>query len=1178
MQDGMTEWTEKQLRVIRSDAREIICSAAAGSGKTAVMVERIIRLLREGAEPDSFLIMTFTNAAASEMRERIRERLIRESGNPNIRSALDQMDLMQISTIHSFCQQLLKNQFQLAEIDPDFQICDASQRMKLFHASFQEACEEAEAKNEAEFKLLKSRYESKKTEEILLALEPFLMSLPDPLDWLDQAIANIPSGRDPDHPWFRAMAEMAGDQLGFAELSLNRMYRMFSENFALEAYRETWKADAELFHVKQSVLREHPETNTPSVFTRLKTAKGLTVQESDWKERYQKLREKFKKNLQELDECLWTDEEKTSAEWNNMKESLRAIQDILVRTETIFQEKKRSLSLLEFHDLEQYAVKVLSDPAGREEAQSVWRWVFVDECQDISAVQNRIVRLLQSPENHLFMVGDVKQSIYRFRLADPILFLDRIRECAEYPGEDRECIFLQSNFRSRPEILETTNLVFQSVMRESVAEITYGPEERLIPGRKTEGRDPVQAVILRKGEEKRAPLEAEADFLQAEIRNLLAEEYPGKGRKYQYRDCVILMPATQTDGPRLAALLEEREIPVFFDGTGDYFQRQEIHVIRNLLEWIDDPLQDLPLISVLENAPFFFSEEELSQIRLRHAAREIPFWEAFQRVSEEKTPLGEKCAEVRNKLRDWQRLSETMHVSELIWELYHDTGIYYLFGAEPTGQVMQANLRMLAQQAAEGESRGILTLRQFLGYMRDQQSFGDRQSATLLGDQDNLVRIMTVHKSKGLQFPVVFCLGMDKSPVRSDSGEIRYHASLGLCVNYKDPEHRISRPTPAEKIFAWKKSREEAAEKIRVLYVAMTRAQEKLYLLTCQETNPLWSAPEGDGRVLSAESYTDWWMPALLEGDPSKLSTGYAQPGKPYEIRIFEGNQQKIVDNEKNIHNWENWLESVVSAPVVNDLWKKEDRDRGNQTLIKKSVTALIQSARNAMEEMPEETAELKRTPDLLKRKLQLTEMPETPEFMRREGRITASWRGVMTHRVLSLMSLESMRSGMSPEEAAREEKKRMAREHMASEEELRQVNEKRIGAFWRSEMGRRVLASPEVHREWNFNLLIERKEKMILQGIIDCAFREEEGWVILDYKTDRGKTTEEMREEYRPQLLWYARAIRELTGLPVREAALYSLERGELIPVYPAETPTKCDENEPDSYPQGGEVENGEF
>ena len=644
------------------------------------------------------------------------------------------------------------------------------------------------------------------------------------------------------------------------------MFRMFDEPGFLESYRTCWKSDAEMFHVKQSEWK-NKAAGSPCVFEKLKSQRGLTVQESDWKDRYQKLRDEYKKQMAETDRILLIDSDQTLMEWKNMRESLEAVQLLLIRTENLFQTRKKARGVVDFQDLEQYAVQILTDPAGREEALSSWKYVFVDECQDNSAVQNHIISLLQNPGNHLFMVGDVKQSIYRFRLADPILFQERIQRCRS--GDDRktECIDLQANFRSRPEILETTNLVFRSIMKESVTEISYTPQEELIPGRKAEGREPVQAVRIFSDEKNRTDLEATAEFIRDEIETLLQTPYPGKNRNYRYRDCVVLMPAVHTDGPILADLLTRKKIPVFFDGSGDYYQLREIQEIRNLLEWIDFPLQDLPFLSVLQGAPFWFSEEELSQIRLKRPEKKTAFHEAFLQYSGEQSDLGRKCAAVYEKLKRWQDLSEIMRVSDLIWELYRDTGIYYVLGADPAGEVKQANLRMLAQEASQAESRGILTLRQFLAYMKDQQSYGDQQSATLLGDQDDLVRIMTIHKSKGLQFPVVFCAGMDKSPVGKDPSGISAHARLGLCMNYKDPEHRISRPTLAADIFAWQRRREEMAEKVRLLYVAMTRAQERLYLLTCQEVNPLWSMPEGEGRILAAKSFTDWWMPVFMQAE-----------------------------------------------------------------------------------------------------------------------------------------------------------------------------------------------------------------------------------------------------------------------------------------------------------------------
>lgn len=1151
----MPEWTLSQQQVISSDAKELVCSAAAGSGKTAVMVERIIRFLREGAEPESFLIITFTNAAASEMKEKIRKRLYEEKKNPLLLEALDRIDQMQISTIHSFCQQLLRNQFHLTGMDPDFQICDTSQSKILFHQAFRDACEKLRQEQPDVFQLLKERFEIQKAESMIQNLYPFLLSQPHPMAWLEEAVRQIPESFSADHPWIGAMKKMAQEQAVIAECRLRQMYDLFSEPYSLEAYRESWKMDSELFHVKQSALESPEYARTGTEFCRLKTVRGLTIQESDWKSRYGKLRDEWKKQIRRMDELLMTSPEQTLTEWKNMKESLQAIQRLIQETHEQFQMAKQSRSLVDFQDLEQYAALILSDPSGLEEAHRTWRYIFVDECQDNSDIQNYLIEQLQDRENHLFMVGDVKQSIYRFRLADPNHFMERIERCRSGSRPDIGCIFLQSNFRSRPEILETTNRVFRTLMKKKITEIDYGPEEELIPGRKTDKADPVQVIRIERNEENLSGLEATAIFLKEEMSTLLQTPYPEKKRNYQYRDMVILMPAVQNDGPALARQLEKMNIPVFYDGPGDYYQQREVQIIRNLLEWIDDPLQDLPLISVLQESPFCFSEEELSVIRLKYADRDVPFHAAFRRCAEENSDLGEKCREVQRRQVQWRKLSEGMHVSELIWQLYHETGIYYVIGADPTGEVRQANLRVLARQAADAEGRGILTLRQFLAYMRDQQSYGEQRSATLLGDQDDLVRIMTIHKSKGLQFPIVFCAGMDKSPVGKEPGGILFHSRLGLCMDYKDPEHRISRPTLATEIFLWQRRREEMAEKTRLLYVAMTRPQEKLYLLTCQETNPVWSMPEGEGRILMAESFTDWWMPVLMQGKAEKISTGYAHGKMPYEIRTFESNQQENVENNTDIHSLADWLESMLSARPVEEMWKKTEEREKSELLTKRSVTSLIRSARNKLdlnyeEDLEEETPEKKRMPEALRRKLKQTEMADRPAYMKEQGKTTGARLGTLTHHLLSLMDLDRMRQGASPAEALEAEKEKMLKNHMAAPQELLQVKTDQVEAFWQSEMGRRILRADEVHREWNFNLLIRRDPPMLLQGVMDCAFREGDAWVILDYKTDQGKTAEELREEYRPQLLWYARAMEELTGQRVKETALYSLALNELVPV----------------------------
>ena len=1142
------EWTEEQRSVIESDARFLICSAAAGSGKTAVLVERIIRFLKNGAEPESFLIITFTNAAAAEMREKIRNRLIQERQNPLLRRAFDQMDLMQISTIHSFCQKLIGDQFQELELDPMFRICDTSQRTVLFHEAYSEACGGLESENHPLYSILKQRFENKKTEQIVEKLYTFLMSLPEPMKRLHQMTEQIPDQFQPEHPWMETLRSMCGDHFSFAETLLRGMQKMLEDPEALDNYRTAWEKDMELFHVKQSAFMHPAEPVSPVSFSRLNTPRGLTPVEMDWKDRYQKLRNALKEEIDKIDTLLVLQPEKHLRDWANLKESLEALAEITVRTDRVFSEKKKEKALVDFHDLEQYAFQILSVPEIQAENQAKYRYIFVDECQDVSEIQDSLITKLHHRENHLFMVGDVKQSIYRFRLADPTRFMERIREAVSCETDEMKCIYLQANFRSRPEILETTNIVFRSVMKKNTAEMDYSSLDELKPGRQTAGRQPVYADILAKGQEDLSELEMTADHLANQIRDLLQTPYPEKNRNYQYRDCVILMPAVAADGLKLTEMLKERDIPVFFDGSGDYFQQKEIQIMKNLLEWIDNPMQDLPLISVLQNPPFSFSEESLSQIRLRCPGKRTAYHEAFSTVCEENSELGEKCRNVRSLHQKWQEYAESMRLSDFLWFLMQQTGFYWSVSTEADGELRQANLRMLANEAEKAERNGILTLRQFLSNLRNQYSFGDQQSATLLGDQDNLVRIMTIHKSKGLQFPVVFCCGMDHHLVKNEEQALLCHAKLGICLNYKDPEHRISRPTLATDLFRWKKTREELAEKIRLLYVAMTRAQERMYLITCQEANPVWVMAEGEGRVLSSKTYTDLWMPALMQ--PEKQSTGYTHGEKPYEIRVFEKYSQKTVDKQKTIHSLKSWLDSLLSAPVVDDLWKEYSSD-SSRTLVKRSVTSLIRSAKRGLEEdQEEETIEQKRMPEALAGKLRSDSPEEFPAFLREEKKITAAWRGTLTHRILSQIDLESIRNGTDPAEALQREKEKMLREHMMTPEEMTQIRDQQILSFLSSPIGVRMINAEEVHREWNFNLRIQRDQEMILQGVIDCAFREADGWVILDYKTDEIRDREAFVASYRPQIEWYALAVSRLTGQPVKEAALYALSLDQVFPV----------------------------
>ena len=1141
----MPAWTDQQLEAIYSGRKKIICSAAAGSGKTAVMIERVVRMLREGADPEAFLVVTFTNAAASEMKEKIRRRLYEERSDRNLRLALEKMDMMEISTIHSFCQTLIRREFQAAKVDPFFRICPAGVGKKLFQDAFRAACNQLMKDGDPDYAEFRKRFDRTETEEMAASLYRFMMSLPEPEQWLENACGNIPLTLDMNHPWFQTISEMMREKIASGRVLLRRMFDMFSEPEHIDSVRVIWKADEELFHVKQLWADGHPvtadELNRP--FVRFTTPRNLNRLELDWKERYGDLRARLKKICEEMDGIILPDPEKAEREFTNMRESLQALKKIMLLTAENFEDCKSRRRVLDFNDLEHKAYGILKDPACRESVQSRWKHIFVDECQDVSSIQDALIQALTAPDSDLFMVGDVKQSIYRFRRANPRLFNDRKAEYRS-DGSEGAALALQTNFRSRPEILETANTVFRDVMRVNTAEMDYTPDEELLPGKAAEGFVPVNIDLIQPDGSER--IEQLADYVTMRVKEQLAE---GK----RCRDMVILMPIVSGDGGRLAEALGKRQVPVFFDGGAEFYELEEIRAFILLLQLIENPLQDTPLISVLKNAPFWFSEEELARVRLCSPGKDVPFWQAFRDCSAEKSEIGRRCREAREKIDKWREKEKVTLLPAFLFELLSDSHLYAAAGIRSTGKTAQRNLRILCGQAEEAQNAGIYTLRDFLSFLSEQASGSDQKSASPLADGDDVVRIMTMHKSKGLQFPVVFCLGLDKEFRAHAESRIGMHEELGITLYYKQPAHRLARKTAADQVFSWKKDREEKAEKIRLLYVAMTRAQEKMYLAGITEERSSWKLPAGEYRVRSARDFLDWIMPALIES--TKESTGCAQDRKPWNITLFETNQQKTVENNDSFHSFSEWLDSMLSAPYVDELWTKEKEEPAEEKperMVKKSVTSLLKQAEQEIygDGEDEETPEDKRIPERFSRALKKYAAGKYPAFMMPQEEHRGAWRGTAVHRFLSLVDLERIRrAGDSPEAVLEEMKREMCGKGILSADESGVIPVEDAAKFFTSGIGRRVLASPEVRREWGFNLCRE-EQNMILQGVIDCAFREGGSWIILDYKTDSVSDPSPLADTYRPQLEWYATALEKLSGIPVKEKWLYSLHLNTAIQV----------------------------
>ena len=1146
MNPEMQKWTSDQQRVISSESGRLICSAAAGSGKTAVMIERIVRQIREGADPFSFLVITFTNAAAAEMKEKIRKRLLEERHDPVIAAAAEKAGAMEVCTIHSFCQHLIRQEFQVVGVDPFFQICTGAQREQLFADAFRQACNGLKGRGDPDYLSFIRKYEPASARDIVTEVWQFIMSLSDPFGWLAEKTESVPLDLDREHPWFRTVSRMTEEKILTMRVILRNQAKMFDEYEKQEAYRDVWKSDSAFVDAlcRWKDGEEVASEELAAGLVRLPPLRNLNDLEIAWRDRYQEQRKKLKQHTDEVQYWMCPDRGQMAKEFAEIRESLRGLRKLTEETHAAYEKNKARVCALDFTDLEHKALAILRDENSRASVRARYRRIFVDECQDVSSVQDALIQELAGEENTLFMVGDVKQSIYRFRLANPKLFQARIGNCGQEGGE---CIFLQENFRSRPEILDTANTVFRDVMTPAAADIAYRPEDELRAGLKDfEGYEPVNVDLLEEGEGM-TRLETVAAHTAERIREIT------ETKQFRYKDIVILMPEVSTDGPKMADLLKEQGIPVFFDGRGGFFDQPEVEVFRNLLMLLDNPHLDLPLLTVLVNPPFAFTEEELSLIRLKKMGRGVPFWQAFGIAAEEDSEFGRKCRSAKERIEGWCFQAVRTHLKDFLWYLLEDSGIYAVFGARDNGSAAQKNLRSFCLQADRAAERGVCALREFLDFLSEQASGGEMQAASALGDEDDLVRIMTMHKSKGLQFPVVFCLGLEKKLTGKAGGQVRLDEELGLCLRYKVPEWRLARKTAADEIFEWKKAHDVKAEKICLLYVAMTRAQHRLFLVGTETGRPLWDMPSGDHRTLAAADYLDCVMPALL--DEEKKSTTFTQGSKPWKITVFDNIKQKNVDNGTVIHSLRPWVETLLSAPPVDDLWNTDPAEKAareaENSLKKYSVTALLQNARNRVFlEDEEQTPEEKRTPDYVERAMKRYQAGSRPAFMDPAKEAGGAARGTVIHRFLSLVDLEAVRTlGGAGEEALAALRDRLVERQVFTEEEGAWIRPDAVAGFFASEIGKRMLASPEVHREWDFNLYLKERG-MILQGMIDCAFREGDGWILLDYKTDRIRDEQAFVEEYRPQLEWYAVALRELTGKPVNESWLYALSVDKAIRV----------------------------
>lgn len=1241
------KWTNEQLQAITESNCNLLVSAAAGSGKTAVLVERIIRKITDEKNPidiDKLLIVTFTKAAAGEMRERIADaiskKLDKQSASKNIIRQLTLLGKASITTIHSFCLEVIRNNFENIDIDPKFRIADETECSLMKLESLDEIFEKQyEEENLNFFELLEYFGEGKDEQalkNIVLDLYNFIQSSPSPEDWLFEKAENlnILNGTDfSDTPWGKVLIETARLELeSMKSITINSL-ELLKYALGLEKYKSVYTEDLENIKV---ILRhlDQSDKKWDTLFYELQNIefKRLPRITEDADEQCQKIvrknRDAIKEQIKKLREKIITaSSEDIICDLQALYPKIKYLSDIVIELTKLYNQKKNRKSIVDFNDLEHFCLKILTkrDMGGSFKPSDValsyqqrYEEILVDEYQDSNLVQEIIVKMIsrESLEHpNVFMVGDIKQSIYRFRQAKPELFLDKYNT---YSHNNINSLFkkilLYKNFRSRKTVVDSINLIFKQIMSTTVGELEYTDNEALNPGAvfaeitrtdvKIGGKTELHIINLkdeditlspslsslpdsisqdREKENKSRREEAEniedsdldtsetddeeiLDNIQYEaklaalkILELTSTNEKNKPfyvfdrvqkdyRKIEYRDIVILLRTTRNWADVFANELSSAGIPAFSDSGTGFFKTIEIQVVLSLLQIIDNPLQDIPLLSVLRSPIFLFTAEDLAEIRL--ADRNSLLFDALKKLAKSNSgSTAQKAAAFLNTLSKWREMSIRMPVNQLLWKLYDETGYYAMVGSMTAGEQRQANLRILFERAGKFEETSYKGLFNFINFVEKlKDSKGDMGSAKILGENDNVVRIMSIHKSKGLEFPVVILSGCSKKFNFQDINKsILLHQDLGFGSEIVDPVRRLSWTSAAKQAIREKIKIETISEEMRILYVAMTRAKEKLIITGSTKdigkSLTKWKRFTDHKEIklpvyemIKSTNYMDWIGAALIRDNC------FDTPSSLWKIKIW--NKSDIQNNTLLKNPEENDFEKVSTTSECYDKplnFSEEISRRLNWSYKFSGITKI--PAKISVTELKRRFNDEEEINSL---QSSFYTLIKKPLFMQEKIGLSNSEKGTVLHFVMQHIDYNK------PDIAS--QIKDMVEKDLLTEEEAKSVDVGRIREFLNSTLGKRMLSSQSINREIPFNLEIPcyevyknmenacKHETILLQGIIDCYFEEADGLVLIDYKTDYIKSNieETLLKRYKSQLNYYAKALEQLTGKKVKESYIY--------------------------------------
>lgn len=1232
-------WTKEQLQVMESRNKNLLVSAAAGSGKTAVLVERIIRLVTDPDHPvdiDKLLVMTFTNAAAAEMRERIHEaiekRLAAAPGDVHLQIQAGLVHHAQITTIDSFCLNLIRNYFNRLELDPAFRIGDEGELTLLRADVMKQLLEDYYDHGGERFESFVETYAQGKSdagiEDYIMKVYTFSQSNPYPDQWLAgrrKELAELAGGDWLDSDWMKFLLRDAGKQLEELTLQLREAWEICASDEVLAVYEPVLFQEVRQLR-RAGASRNYEELNehlAALTWTRLPAVRSKEV-DGVKKGYVTGCRDRVKQAVSRMKELYaFGPPEEMRQDMEGARGPIEMLLELTEEFSRRYQEKKRERNLVDFNDMEHEALRVLIDWQGgapvytdvADELSMQYEEILIDEYQDSNLVQEALLHAVSRErfgKHNVFMVGDVKQSIYKFRLARPELFLEKYAAYDAYgtEGSGRQKIELHQNFRSREQVLTGINTIFYRIMTANLGGLRYTEEVALHPGAEfaeCEGNGAgipellmvdTGAAGLEQLDEDAADFtakEIEAKLIAARIREMTDPErglfirdqrLNGQGgyRVARYRDIAVLLRSTADWTEQLLAIFMNEGIPAYAESRMGYFNTIEVETVLSLLAVIDNPMQDIPLAAVLKSPVAGITDAELADMMIYYkgvavkgqdrgvyaamhlylaADSESEVMDA--RLAENGSSYGQvvrKLSGFIELLAQLQEKSTYLPIHELIYEVYEKTGYYNYVSAMPAGETRRANLDMLVEKAAAYEQTSYQGLFHFIRYIENLKKYNtDFGEASTIGEEDDTVRIMSIHKSKGLEFPIVFLAGMGKKFNKQDVyGKILIDPELGVGTDYLNLESRLKTATLKKNVLRRKIELENLGEELRVLYVAMTRAKEKLIMTgthrhlekilekTAQVPLPKGQVPY---TILSAAaSYLEWVLMSKC-GEQGHV--------KITQIPLSELVGAEVLRQVKTRHSKKQLLQLDTGQVYDEDIRAMLERNltyrypyaadirlhtkmsvselkKQGQMVDESESSRLIQSAGETAEQPDNKTERVS-----AKRRIWPADTPADGGY--------GATRGTAYHRAMELLPFEQI-SG--PDDITRYLTELVRQKHF-TRENYDLIDVQVIWQFLQSRLGRRMTAAARegrLHKEQQFVMGIPAREinagdtdeLVVVQGIIDAWMEEDGRIVLMDYKTDKTKSPKTLLEHYQTQLDYYQRALEQMTGKPVKEKVIYSL------------------------------------